>query len=64
VLLALDGSDYATRASSHEERRRFTLAVIDRLPQSSSELTPAIERLDEFDRKYWRRFEAKEPGKS
>jgi hypothetical protein len=57
VLLALDGSDYATRASSHEERRRFTLGVIARLPRSSSELTPVIERLDAFDRRYWRRFD-------
>ena len=62
VLLALDESDYATRASSHDERRRFTLSVLDRLPASSSELAPVIARLDEFHRTYWQRYEADDPG--
>jgi len=57
VLLALDGASYGRRASSHEERRSFTLEVLRRLPQSPSELQPIIDRLTDFDREYWRRFE-------
>ena len=51
VLLARDKSEYAARASNHDERRRFTLSVLDRLPASSSELAPEIERLDAYHRK-------------
>jgi hypothetical protein len=56
VLLALDGARYSTRASSHEERLQFTLAVVDRTPQDPSALQPLVARLEEFDREYWRRL--------
>lgn len=56
VLLALDGSNYATRASSNDERLQFTLAVVNRLPQTLPELQPVIDRLEDFDREYWRRL--------
>jgi hypothetical protein len=62
VLLALDGSGYARRASSHDERLRFTLAVVSRIPQASSELQPVVDRLEEFDREYRRRLGVKDPG--
>ena len=62
VLLALDGSDYATRASSHDERLRFTVAVVDRIPQTSPELEPVVDRLMEFDREYWRRLGVQDPS--
>jgi hypothetical protein len=62
VLLAPDGSEYATRASSHDERLRFTLSVISRIPQASSELQPVVDRLEEFDREYWRLLGVQRPG--
>jgi hypothetical protein len=61
VLLALDGSAYATRASSHDERLRFTLAVLHRLPEAPSELQPIVDRVEEFDREYWRRLGVQQP---
>lgn len=62
VLLALDGSEYATRASSHDERLRFTLAVVNRIPQASPELGRVVDRLEEFDREYWRRLGVQGPS--
>ena len=56
VVLALDGAKYGTRASSHEERLQFTLAVVDRTQQDPSALQPVVARLKEFDREYWRRL--------
>jgi hypothetical protein len=56
VLLAFDGAKYGTRASSHEERLEFTLAVVDRTPQDPSALQPVVARLEEFVREYWRRL--------
>jgi hypothetical protein len=61
ILLALDGQKYATRASSHEDRRRLTLKALDRMPPAS-ELQPLVDRLREFDREYWRRLGVEEPS--
>jgi hypothetical protein len=61
VLLALDASKYATRASSHEERLRFTLHALKRLPPASG-IQPVVERLEDFDREYWRRLGVKDAG--
>jgi hypothetical protein len=59
ILLAIDGRKYATRASSHEERLRFTLEALQRMPPRS-ELKPVLDRLEEFGREYWRPFRAQE----
>lgn len=61
VLLALDGSNYATRASSNDERLQFNLAVVNRLPKSLPDVQPVIDRLEEFDREYWRRLGVQDP---
>lgn len=59
ILRALDESKYATRASSHEERLRFTLQALARMP-SVSAIQPVVERLEEFHREYWRRLGVKD----
>lgn len=55
VLLAIDGARYSSRALSHEERLRFTLKALERIPPTDS-IQPVIDRLAEFDREYQRRF--------
>jgi hypothetical protein len=55
VLLAIDGLKHSTRASSHDERLRFTLDALDRMPSAAS-IQPVIDRLAGFDREYSRRF--------
>jgi hypothetical protein len=62
VLLALDGSRYATRASSNEERRRFTMDAVRRIPRASA-LQPLIERLEAFDREALRRLGVDRTGR-
>lgn len=61
VLLALDGSKYATRAESHEERLQFTLEALQRMPPASA-TRPLVDRLEEFDRTYWQRLGIKNAG--
>ena len=59
VVLALNGSAYSTRACSHEERHQLTLEALKRLPPAAS-LGPMVERLDEYDREYWRQHGVKD----
>lgn len=56
LVLALDESQYKTRALSHEERLRYTLEALERLPAGASELRLLNRRLEEFHAAYWRRL--------
>jgi hypothetical protein len=64
LVQALDESEFKPRALSHEERLRYTLEALERLPVGAAELRLLSRRLQQYLAAYWRRLgvEIEDPG--